>query len=78
SSGSACSSASLEPSHVLRAIGLSDEQAHASIRFSLGRYTSEAEIDIAAAAIGTALARLREVPGSAPPGSEKNARNAAF
>ncbi len=78
SSGSACSSASLEPSHVLRAIGLSDEQAHASIRFSLGRYNSEAEIDIAAAAIGTALARLREVPGSAPPGSEKNAQNAAF
>lgn len=70
SSGSACTSASLEPSHVLRAIGLSDEQAHASIRFSLGRYSSEAEIDFAAAAIGTALERLRRAPGAAPPSSQ--------
>ena len=60
SSGSACSSASLEPSHVLRAIGLSDEQAHGSIRFSLGRYNSQAEIDFAASVIKVALARLRE------------------
>ena len=62
SSGSACSSANLEPSHVLRAIGLSDEQAHGSIRFSLGRYNDEAEIDFAASVISAALARLRGVP----------------
>jgi cysteine desulfurase len=60
SSGSACTSASLEPSHVLRAIGVPDGLAHASIRFGLGRTTSEEEIDFAAAAVARSVERLRE------------------
>jgi cysteine desulfurase len=59
SSGSACTSASLEPSHVLRAIGLSDELAHSSIRFGLGRFTEAAEIDLAAARVVEEVERLR-------------------
>ncbi|MEL0629213.1 IscS subfamily cysteine desulfurase [Psychromonas aquatilis] len=59
SSGSACTSASLEPSYVLRAIGLEDDLAHSSIRFSIGRYTTEAEIDYAIKIIHENIGRLR-------------------
>ncbi len=61
SSGSACTSASLEPSYVLRAIGLNDELAHSSIRFSLGRFTTETEVDHAISQIRTAVKKLREL-----------------
>lgn len=59
SSGSACTSASLEPSYVLRALGLSDEMAHSSLRFSLGRFTTAEEIDFVIAQIRHAVERLR-------------------
>jgi cysteine desulfurase len=59
SSGSACTSASLEPSYVLRALGLSDEIAHSSIRFSVGRYTTAEEIDQAVAQVKATVERLR-------------------
>ncbi|MEP2617024.1 MAG: IscS subfamily cysteine desulfurase [Marinomonas sp.] len=59
SSGSACTSASLEPSYVLRAIGLSDELAHSSLRLSVGRFTTEEEIDFAAETIKNAVSSLR-------------------
>ncbi len=59
SSGAACATASAEPSHVLRAIGLSDEQARASIRFGLGRFTTEQEVVTAAAAVVDAARHLR-------------------
>jgi cysteine desulfurase len=59
SSGSACTSASLEPSYVLRALGRPDEMAHSSIRFSLGRYTTTEEIDCAIALIHEKITRLR-------------------
>jgi cysteine desulfurase len=61
SSGSACTSASLEPSYVLRALGRSDELAHASIRFSIGRYTTAAEIDYAAVLLEQKVGELREL-----------------
>ncbi|AUX73417.1 IscS subfamily cysteine desulfurase [Erwinia pyrifoliae] len=60
STGSACTSASIEPSYVLRAIGLSDELAHSSVRFSLGRFTSEEEIDYAVQLLQKSVSRLRE------------------
>jgi len=61
SSGSACTSASLEPSYVLRALGRSDELAHSSIRFTLGRFTTEEEIDFAVQLIRGKIAKLREL-----------------
>jgi cysteine desulfurase len=59
SSGAACATASAEPSHVLRAIGLSDEQARASIRFGLGRFNTERDVDMAAAIVIDAARHLR-------------------
>jgi cysteine desulfurase len=61
SSGSACTSASLEPSYVLRALGRSDELAHSSIRFTLGRFTTEEEIDYTVDLIRRKIAKLREL-----------------
>ena len=61
SSGSACTSASLEPSYVLRALGRSDELAHSSIRFSIGRFTTEAEIDYAIKLLHDKIDKLREL-----------------
>ncbi|HEM7891046.1 MULTISPECIES: IscS subfamily cysteine desulfurase [Burkholderia] len=59
SSGSACTSASLEPSYVLRALGRSDELAHSSIRFTLGRFTTEAEVDSVIAQVRDTVGKLR-------------------
>ncbi|WP_038210191.1 IscS subfamily cysteine desulfurase [Xenophilus azovorans] len=61
SSGSACTSASLEPSYVLRALGRSDELAHSSLRMTIGRFTTEEEIDTAVSAIRHNVAKLREL-----------------
>jgi cysteine desulfurase len=61
SSGSACTSASLEPSYVLRALGRSDELAHSSIRFSVGRFTTEEEVDYAIELLQRKVAKLREM-----------------
>ena len=61
SSGSACTSASLEPSYVLRALGRSDELAHSSLRMTIGRWTTEEEIDFAVQSIKENVARLREL-----------------
>lgn len=61
SSGSACTSATLEPSYVLRALGLSDELAHSSIRFSFGRYTTEEDIDRIITEVKSAVTKLREL-----------------
>ena len=76
STGSACTSASLEPSYVLRAIGLSDELAHSSLRFSFGRFTSAEDVDRAVAQVCHAVEKLRESSprraahrGTKPPGT---------
>lgn len=61
SSGSACTSASLEPSYVLRALGRNDELAHSSIRFTLGRHTTEQEVDFTIDLVRNKIARLREL-----------------
>jgi cysteine desulfurase len=61
SSGSACTSASLEPSYVLRALGRSDELAHSSIRFTLGKYTTAEEVDYAVKLVKDKVAKLREL-----------------
>ena len=60
STGSACTSATVEPSYVLRALGLSDERANASIRLGLGRFTTAADVDFAVDAIAAAASRLRQ------------------
>ena len=61
SSGSACTSASLEPSYVLRALGRPDELAHSSIRFSFGRFTEEKDVDFTIDLVKTSVAQLREI-----------------
>ncbi len=64
SSGSACTSASIEPSYVLRAMGIPDERAHSSIRFSFGRFTTEEAVDRAIETVLHAVSRLRELSDS--------------
>lgn len=61
SSGSACTSASLEPSYVLRALGMNDELAHSSLRFSIGRFTTEEDVDQAIESVRAAVEKLREL-----------------
>jgi cysteine desulfurase len=61
SSGSACTSASLEPSYVLRALGRNDELAHSSIRFTIGRFTTEKDIDFAVELLKTRVGKLRDM-----------------
>jgi cysteine desulfurase len=61
SSGSACTSASLEPSYVLKALGAGDELAHSSIRFGLGRFNTEEEVDYVADKLGSVVSKLREM-----------------
>jgi cysteine desulfurase len=61
SSGSACTSASLEPSYVLRALGRNDELAHSSIRFTIGRFTTEEEVDFTVQLVKEKIAKLREL-----------------
>ena len=66
STGSACSSGSLEPSHVLLALGMDHGMAHGSIRFSLGRYTTDEEIDYTAEKVKEVVARLRAMSPLTP------------
>ena len=64
STGSACTSSRQEPSYVLRALGRDEHLAESSLRFSLGRFTTAAEVEAAVAAVGGAVTRLRRVAGS--------------
>ncbi|MGP8097642.1 MAG: aminotransferase class V-fold PLP-dependent enzyme, partial [Steroidobacteraceae bacterium] len=64
STGSACTSITQEPSYVLRALGRGDRLAESSLRFSLGRYSSESDVDTAVAVVGRAVERLRRIAGS--------------
>jgi cysteine desulfurase len=61
SSGSACTSSSLEPSYVLRALGVGDELAHSSIRFGIGRFNTEEEVDYVSDLVVDRVSRLREL-----------------
>lgn len=61
SSGSACTSASLEPSYVLRALGAAEDMAHSSLRFGIGRFTTEAEVDYVVEKIVAVVQRLRDM-----------------
>ena len=61
SSGSACTSASLEPSYVLRAIGVEEDMAHTSLRIGFGRFTTDEEVDYAISLIGKEVGRLRDM-----------------
>lgn len=61
SSGSACTSASLEPSYVLRSLGVSEENAHSSLRIGLGRFTTEEEVDYTIEKIISSVEKLREM-----------------
>lgn len=71
SAGSACTSASVEPSHVLLGIGLTKKEAHESIRFGLGRFTTEDEVDWAADGVAAAVARIRAARGWEPVSSSR-------
>jgi cysteine desulfurase len=62
STGSACTAAEVEPSYVLRALGLSDDLARSSLRIGLGRFTTEADVEFAAELLGSAARRLRTSP----------------
>ena len=63
STGSACSSKSLEPSHVILGLGLSEEEAHSSLRVTLGKYTNEGEIDALLSALPKVIKKLRKISG---------------
>jgi cysteine desulfurase len=76
SSGSACNSATREPSYVLRALGRSDAEAQASLRFSLGRFSTESEVQAAVAAVTREVTRLRELsPASVAASGDDEARD---
>ena len=67
SSGSACTSATLEPSHVLRALGVGDDLAHSSLRFGLGRFNTEEEVDYVVGRVVQEVMRLRKMSPSHEP-----------
>jgi cysteine desulfurase len=77
SSGSACASASREPSHVLRALGLSEAEVDSSLRLSLGRFTTEAEIQSVLELVGNAVPRLRALRGTRTAGDGPHAHKVA-